>query len=146
MYNDSVHVVVVTAPLAWAKRWAGENDAAQWLANHRLTGAAYVVTAEDKLVGCADADELVLVVNDLVLAMSGQRGAKNEYAKPLFSIDVPRRAAPKPSTRPLGYRASSIFLTLEAENSENSQRPSRPKLTDNSDETRYFNKLPAGQP
>lgn len=72
MYDDRIHVVVVTDPLTWAKRWASEDDAAQWLANHRLTGAAYVVTTEDKLVGCADADELVRVVNDMVLAMNSQ--------------------------------------------------------------------------
>ena len=45
---------------------AGQETTTQWLANHKLTNAKYVVTCNDKLIGCADADDLIMVVNALV--------------------------------------------------------------------------------
>ncbi len=66
MSNEKINIVVVTDPLTWAKHWAGNENPTQWLANHQLTGATYVVTCDDRLIGCADADELVWTVNNLV--------------------------------------------------------------------------------
>ncbi len=66
MGNEKINMVVVADPLSWARHWAGQETTTQWLANHKLTNAKYVVTCNDKLIGCADADELIMVVNALV--------------------------------------------------------------------------------